>query len=62
MATSLEILQGRVTDVLTNLEDVKTGLLVIGEQIVPQDEINTQFNTIDAKVDEIKQIINPTEG
>lgn len=59
MAKSIEILQQRVADVLTNLEDVKTGVVAMGDQNITQQEVNDSFDQIDGKIEEIKQVINP---
>jgi archaellum component FlaC len=59
MATSLETLQQRVADSLTNLEDVKTGVLAMKDQNVTQQQVNDSFNQLDAKVQEIQNIITP---
>ena len=59
MATSLETLQQRVTDLVTALDQIKAEVTAMKTQTITQDEVNTEMDLASAKVDEIEQVINP---
>ena len=59
MATSLETLQQRVTDLVTALDQIKAEVTAMKTQTITQDEVNTEMDLASAKVNEIEQVINP---